>query len=134
MSVEAAALAAGESVAKIAARRWLAGRAAKAAASAELIDLIKTGPRDEITRRGTKNQFEALAVSVAQRLQPYTRHELRGLDDGTRESALFEGRRSSSSARPGRGSTRSFSASAAIPWPISSCTCPSSPDARPPSH
>jgi hypothetical protein len=90
MSVEAAALGAGRSVAKIAASRWLARRAANAAASAELVDLIKTGFPDEIMRRKTENQFEALAISVAERLQPYIRRELRGLDDGTREAALHE--------------------------------------------
>jgi NACHT conflict system protein len=74
MSVEAAALGAGESV----------------AASAELVDLIKTGFPDEIMRRKTENQFEALAISVAERLQPYIRRELRGLDDGTREAALHD--------------------------------------------
>ncbi|MBO0804274.1 MAG: NACHT domain-containing protein [Nocardiopsaceae bacterium] len=92
MTVEgvAAALGVGKSVAKIAASRWLTGRAARAAASAELIDLIKTGFPDEIVRRRTENQFEALAISVAERLRPYIRHELRGLDDGTREAALRE--------------------------------------------
>lgn len=89
-SIEATALGVGKSVVKVAAKRWLTGRAARTAASTELIDLIKTGFPDEIMRRKTENQFDALALTVAERLRPYTRQELRGLDDGTREAALFE--------------------------------------------
>lgn len=90
MSVEVAALGAGKSVAKIVVSRWLAGRASKQAESAELIDMLKTGVPDELMRRKAENKFEDLALSVAERLRPYTRQELRGLNDGTREAALQE--------------------------------------------
>lgn len=90
MPVETLALGAGKSVAKIVASRWLAGRASKEAAGTELIDLIKTGFPDEIMRRKTSRQFEAIADAVAERLLPYIRQELSGLDDGTREAAIAE--------------------------------------------
>lgn len=85
-----AAYGAGKAVATIAAGKWMTGRAERASASAELIDLIKTGFPDDLMRRKTVHQFEALAMAVEERLTPYTRQEMRGLDDGTREAALRE--------------------------------------------
>lgn len=92
MSVElgAAALGAGKAVAKIAAGKWMTGRADRKTAGTELIDLVKTGFADDFLRRKTVHQLESLAFLVADRLQPYVQHELRGLDAGTREAALLE--------------------------------------------
>lgn len=89
MSIEAAALGAGKSVAEIAARRWLTARAARATAGADLIDLIKVGFSDEIMQRKAQSKFDDLISSVAEHLRPYIRGELRGLEDSDREAALF---------------------------------------------
>jgi len=90
MSVETLALGPAKSVAKIVVSRWLAGRASKKAAGTELIDLVKIGVLDEFLQRRAENKFNDLALSVEQRLLPYLGHELRGLDDGTREAAVQE--------------------------------------------
>lgn len=90
MSFAALVLTAGQSVAKLAAGRWLAYRAAKRDASTELVDLIKVSVTDLIRRRETERQFEKLAESVYKRLLPLVEQEFADLDDGTRESALRE--------------------------------------------
>jgi len=88
VSVEAAALGAGKAVAKIAASKWLESRSARAAAGADLIDLIKVGFPDEIMQRKAQSKFDDLIASVAEHLRPYIRTELRGLTDNDREAAL----------------------------------------------
>jgi hypothetical protein len=90
VSVEVAALGAGRSVAKLVVGRWLAGRAARAAASMDLVELIKTGFPDEIKRRKAERQFEAIADAVTERLLTFTRQEFGGLGDGDREAVLYQ--------------------------------------------
>lgn len=90
MSVEAAALGVGKSVTRLVAGRWLAGRAARAVASKDLIDLMKVGFPDEIKQRKAERQFEAIADSVTERLLLFARQEFRGLGDGDREAVLYQ--------------------------------------------
>jgi hypothetical protein len=90
MSVEVAALGAGRSVTKLVFSRWLSDRSARAAASKDLVELIKTGFPDEIKQRKLQRQFEAIADSVAERLMIFTRQEFGGLDDGDREAVLYQ--------------------------------------------
>ncbi|WP_189158145.1 NACHT domain-containing protein [Lentzea pudingi] len=90
MSVEAVALGAGRSVAKLVFGRWMAGHAAKTAATMDLVDLIKTGFPDEIKRRKAERQFEAIADSVTERLLAVSGQEFRGLSDGDREAVLHQ--------------------------------------------
>ncbi|POM23407.1 NACHT domain protein [Actinomadura rubteroloni] len=90
MSVEVAAINVGRSVVQIAAGRWLAGRAARAAAGKDLVDLIRTGFPDEIRRRRATRQFEGVADAVTGRIMTFAAHEFRGLTDGDRAAALFQ--------------------------------------------
>src|ERR1022692_3614804 len=90
VSVEVAVLGVGKSVVQLVVRRWLSGRAVRAADSNELVELIKTGFPDEIKRRKAERQFEAIADSVSERLLPFTRQEFGGLDDGDREAVLYQ--------------------------------------------
>lgn len=83
-------LATGKTVAKLVADRWLADRRARAEASTDLAEMIKVGFPDQLMRRKTERQFEALADSVYERLLPLIRQEFGGLDDGTREAALYQ--------------------------------------------
>jgi hypothetical protein len=85
-----AALGVGRSVAKLVVGRWLAGRAAKAVASTDLIELIKTGFPDEIKRRKVERQFEAIADAVTERLLTFARQEFGHLGDGDREAVLYQ--------------------------------------------
>ncbi|MER5980071.1 NACHT domain-containing protein [Streptomyces sp. NPDC001857] len=52
------------------------------------MELIKTGMPDEIKRRKTERQFEAIADAVTERLLTFTRQEFGGLSDGDREAVL----------------------------------------------
>lgn len=88
MSVEVAAIGVGRSVIQLVAGRWLSSRTAQSSASKDLADLIKTGMSDEIKRRKTERQFEAIADAVTDRLLTFTRQEFGGLDDGDREAVL----------------------------------------------
>ena len=90
MSVEGAALRVGGAVAQLVAGRWLASRTARAAASKDLVELIKTGIPDEIKRRKTQRQFEAVADAVTERLLTFARQEFGGLDDADRQAVLHQ--------------------------------------------
>lgn len=90
MSVEVAALGVGRAVVQLVAGRWLSNRAARAAVSKDLIELIKLGIPDEIKRRKTQRQFEAIVDAVTERLLSFTRQEYGGLDDGDREAVLYQ--------------------------------------------
>jgi NACHT conflict system protein len=70
MSVEAAALGVGKALAQLVAGRWMATRTARYEATTELVDLFKTSFPDQIMRRKTVRQFEAIADSVAERVMP----------------------------------------------------------------
>jgi hypothetical protein len=90
VSVEVAALGVGRSAARLVVARWLSSRAARDAASKDLIELIKTGFPDEIKRRKAERQFEAIADSVTERLLTFTRQEFGGLGDGDRAAVLYQ--------------------------------------------
>ena len=90
MSVEVAALGAGRSVAKLVVGRWLSDRSARAAASKDLVELIKTRFPDEIKQRKVVRQFETIADSVTERLLTFTRQEFGGLGDNDREAVLHQ--------------------------------------------
>jgi len=77
-------------VAQLVAGRWLASRTARAAASKDLVELIKTGIPDEIKRRKTQRQFEAVADAVTERLLTFARQEFGGLDDADRQAVLHQ--------------------------------------------
>jgi hypothetical protein len=90
VTIEVAALGVGKAVASFLARRWMAGRAARQAASADLVELIAAGFPDDIKRRKAERQFDAIADMVAERLLPYIQQEFGGLDDGTRQAVLYQ--------------------------------------------
>jgi hypothetical protein len=90
LSIEVAALGVGRSVAQLVVGRWLSGRTARAAASTDLVELIKTGFPDEIKRRKAERQFEAIADAVTERLLTFAREEFGGLGDGDREAVLHQ--------------------------------------------
>lgn len=90
MSIEVAALGAGRSVTKLVISRWLSDRSARAMASRDLVELIKTGFPDEIKQRKVERQFEAIADSVTERLLAFTRQEYSGLTDSDREAVLYQ--------------------------------------------
>ncbi|PKK11933.1 NACHT domain-containing protein [Thermomonospora sp. CIF 1] len=77
-------------MAQLVAGRWLASRTARAAASKDLVELIKTGIPDEIKRRKTQRQFEAVADAVTERLLTFARQEFGGLDDADRQAVLHQ--------------------------------------------
>ncbi|MFF0595739.1 NACHT domain-containing protein [Streptomyces antibioticus] len=90
MSIEAAAIGVGRSVVQLVAGRWLSARATRTSAPKDLVELIKTGMPDEIKRRKTERQFEAIADAVTERLLTFTRQEFGGLSDGDREAVLHQ--------------------------------------------
>lgn len=90
MSVEAAALSVGKSVSRLVVSRWLAGHAARDAASKDLIELIRTGFPDEIKQRRVERQFAALADAVTERVLTYARQEFGDLTAEDREAIVHQ--------------------------------------------
>lgn len=88
MIIESAVLEVGHSAATLVARKWMSWRRERRESTADLTELMRFGFRDQLLRRRTTRQFEALADSVYERLLPLIGQEFRGLDDGTREAVL----------------------------------------------
>jgi hypothetical protein len=90
MTPESAAFLVGKAVAQHAGRLWLAGRAAEAERTKDLVELMKFRFPDQIARRRVERQLADIADSVTERLLPFCRHELRGLSDSDKTAALAE--------------------------------------------
>ncbi|MGW3285724.1 NACHT domain-containing protein [Streptomyces sp. NPDC001002] len=88
MSAEAAALRLGTTVANTAAQMWLGGKRREQERRLPMEELIRLRVPGLRQQRSVRRQFEGMADTVAERIEPFLTQKFRGLDESSREAAL----------------------------------------------